>query len=168
MNRRSFLKGLLFFSSIFTLKLKASKKNSVSFNYGVASGDPTNTNIILWTKVSPTLNKNVNIKWQLSADKNFKNILNSGNVSAKYSNDFTVKVDVNVPHKFRGNKVFYRFLYNDTFSDIGITNTLPQNNPDKYNIAFCSCSNHPAGYFNAYQEMAKKEDIDLVLSLIHI
>ena len=39
------------------------------------------------------------------------------------------------------------------------------NTPDQYNIAFCSCSNHPAGYFNAYQEMAKNEDIDLVLHL---
>ena len=165
MNRRSFLKGLLFFSSILTLQLKASKKNNVSFKYGVASGDPTNTNIILWTKASPTFNKDVTVKWELSADKNFKNILNSGHVSAKYSNDFTVKVDVNVPNPFRGNKVFYRFLYNDTISDTGITNTLPQNDPDKYNIAFCSCSNHPAGYFNAYREMAKNDDIDLVLHL---
>ena len=165
MNRRSFLKGLLFVSSMFTLKLNASRKNNVSFNYGVASGDPTNTNIILWTKVSPTFNKDVTIKWQLSADKNFNNILNSGHVSAKYSNDFTVKVDVNVPNPFRGNKVFYRFLFKDTFSDTGITNSLPQNDPDKYNIAFCSCSNHPAGYFNAYREMAKNEDIDLVLHL---
>ena len=84
MNRRSFLKGLLFFLSIFTLKLKTSTKNNISFDYGVASGDPTNTNIILWTKVTPTLNKDITIKWQLSADKNFKNILNAGLVSAKY------------------------------------------------------------------------------------
>ena len=62
MNRRSFLKGLLFVSSIFTLKLKASRKNNVSFDYGVASGDPTNTNIILWTKVSPIFKKDVSIK----------------------------------------------------------------------------------------------------------
>jgi alkaline phosphatase D len=155
MNRRSFLKGLLFFSSIFTLKLKASKKNKISFNFGVASGDPTNTNIILWTKVTPSLKKDISIKWQLSADKNFKNILNSGLVLAKYSNDFTVKVDANVPNAFRENKVFYRFFLNNTFSDVGITNTLPQKNPDQYNIAFCSCSNHPAGYFNAYKKWLK-------------
>ena len=90
MNRRSFLKGLLFFSSIFTFKLKASKKNNISFDFGVASGDPTNTNIILWTKVTPSLKKDIPIKWQLSADKNFKNILNSGLVLSKYLNDFTV------------------------------------------------------------------------------
>ena len=57
MNRRSFLKGLLFISSIFTLKLTSSSKNNISFDYGVASGDPTNTNIILWTRVTPSINK---------------------------------------------------------------------------------------------------------------
>ena len=165
MNRRSFLKGLLFISSIFTLKLTSSTKNNVSFDYGVASGDPTNTNIILWTRATPSINKNIQVKWELSSDINFKNILNSGNAFAKYSNDFTVKVDANVPNVYRGKKVFYRFRSNNTYSEIGITNTLPTNNPDSYNIAFCSCSNHPAGYFNAYREMAKNNEIDLVLHL---
>ena len=165
MNRRSFLKGFLFISSIFTFKLSAKLKNNISFDYGVASGDPTNTNIILWTRVTPKLHKDIKIKWQLSSDKNFNDILNSGSSSAKFSNDFTVKVDVKVPNAFRGKKVFYRFIFNNTYSDIGITNTLPTNNPNQYNIAFCSCSNHPAGYFNAYQEIAKNNEIDLVLHL---
>ena len=165
MNRRSFLKGLLFISSIFTLKLTSSSKNNISFDYGVASGDPTNTNIILWTRATPSINKNFQIEWELSSDINFKNILNSGTAFAKYSNDFTVKVDAIVPNAYRGKKVFYRFFTNNTYSEIGITKTLPTNNPDNYNIAFCSCSNHPAGYFNAYKEMAKNNEIDLVLHL---
>jgi len=165
MNRRSFLKGLFFISSIFTLRLSSASRINISFDYGVASGDPTNTNIILWTRVTPSINKNIEIKWELSSDINFKKILNSGTVIGKYLNDFTVKVDANVPNAYRGKKVFYRFSSNDTFSEIGITNTLPINNPDKYNIAFCSCSNHPAGYFNAYREMAKNNEIDLVLHL---
>ena len=165
MKRRSFLKGLLFISSIFTLKLTSSSKNSVSFDYGVASGDPTNTNIILWTRATPSINKDVQIKWELSSDFNFKNILNSGTAIAKYSNDFTVKVDAIVPKAYRGKKVFYRFFSDNTYSKIGITKTLPANNPDNYNIAFCSCSNYPAGYFNAYREMAKNNEIDLVLHL---
>ena len=165
MNRRSFLKGLLFISSIFTLKLTSSSKNNISFDYGVASGDPTNTNIILWTRATPSINKNFQIEWELSSDINFKNILNSGTAFAKYSNDFTVKVDAIVPNAYRGKQVFYRFFTNNTYSEIGITKTLPTNNPDNYNIAFCSCSNHPAGYFNAYKEMAKNNEIDLVLHL---
>ena len=60
---------------------------------------------------------------------------------------------------------FYALFINNTFSDVGITKTLPVDNPDQYNIAFCSCSNHPAGYFNAYREMANNDEIDLVLHL---
>ena len=165
MNRRTFLKGLLFISSIFTLKLSASSKNNFSFDYGVASGDPTNTNVIIWTKVTSSINKDIKIKWQLSSNKSFTNILNSGIALAKFSNDFTIKADVNIPSAFRGKKVFYRFFINNTFSDVGITKTLPIDNPDQYNIAFCSCSNHPAGYFNAYREMANNDEIDLVLHL---
>ena len=165
MNRRSFLKGLFFISSIFTIKLSASSKNNVSFDYGVASGDPSKSNVIIWTKVTPSLNRDIKIKWQISSTKDFKNILNSGSTLSKSFNDFTVKEDVNIPNAFRGKKIFYRFFFNDTYSDIGVTNTLPPHNPDQYNIAFCSCSNHPAGYFNAYREMAKNEDIDLVLHL---
>ena len=165
MNRRTFLKGLLFISSIFTFKLSASSKNNFSFDYGVASGDPTNTNVIIWTKVTSSINKDIKIKWQLSSNKSFTNILNSGIALAKFSNDFTIKVDVNIPSAFRGKKVFYRFFINNTFSDVGITKTLPVDNPDQYNIAFCSCSNHPAGYFNAYREMANNDEIDLVLHL---
>ena len=92
MNRRSFLKGLFFISSFFSFKLSASSKNNVSFDYGVASGDPTNSNIILWTRVTPKLNRDIKIKWQISSTKNFNNILNSGTALSKFSNDFTVKV----------------------------------------------------------------------------
>ena len=165
MNRRSFLKGLFFISSIFTFKLSPSSKNNVSFDFGVASGDPTNSNVILWTKVTPSLNRDIKIEWQISSTRDFKNIINSGNAFSKSSNDFTIKVDVNVPSAFRGKKIFYRFFYDNTYSDIGVTNTLPSYNPDQYNIAFCSCSNHPAGYFNVYREIAKNDEIDLVLHL---
>ena len=67
MNRRSFLKGLFFISSIFTIKLSASSKNNVSFDYGVASGDPSKSNVIIWTKVTPSLNRDIKIKWQISS-----------------------------------------------------------------------------------------------------
>jgi len=165
MNRRSFIKGLFLIPSILSFKLKASSNNNVTFDYGVASGDPTNSNVILWTKVTTMFNSDIKIKWQISSTRDFKNILTSGTALSRSSNDFTVKVDVEVPNNFRGKKIFYRFFFNNTFSDIGITNTLPPNNPNQYNIAFCSCSNHPAGYFNAYKEMAKNDDIDLVLHL---
>ena len=55
--------------------------------------------------------------------------------------------------------------FQNQFSEIGKTITLPIYNPDEFNIAFCSCSNYPAGFFNAYKEIANNDEIDLVLHL---
>ena len=101
----------------------------------------------------------------MSNDINFENIIASGSNKSIYSDNFTVKVDAEIPQEFNGRKLFYRFNYENVYSNIGITSTLPSNNPRKYNIAFCSCSNYPAGFFNAYKEIAENNDIDLVLHL---
>ena len=69
MNRRSILKGIFFISSIFTFRVSASKKNNISFDYGVASGDPTNSNVILWTRVTSSLNKDIKIEIKSLAGK---------------------------------------------------------------------------------------------------
>ena len=166
MNRRAFIKVLIFISSILSFKIYPSqKKPNTSFNYGVASGDPTNEKIILWTKISTNSNKNIQVRWELSKDKKFNKVLSSGFFIAKKINNFSVKIDVKVPQIYRGKDVFYRFNIDDIYSDTGKTKTLPINDPEKYNIGFCSCSNHPAGYFNAYREMANNNEIDLVLHL---
>ena len=75
MNRRSFLKGLFFISSIFTFKLSASSKNNVSFDFGVASGDPTNSNVILWTKVTSNSKSSILVFYEVSNTIDFKNII---------------------------------------------------------------------------------------------
>ena len=47
-------------------------KNNVSFNYGVASGDPSKSNVIIWTKVTPSLNRDIKINNQTISDEKFK------------------------------------------------------------------------------------------------
>ncbi len=166
MNRRFFIKSLFFFIASFPLKISSfNKKRSISFDYSVASGDPTNTHVILWTKVTPLEKINYEVKWEISSDTTFNNIISNGLTTAKYFHDYTVKVDARVPNDFNGKKVFYRFTVGDVVSDTGITSTLPIENPSTFNISFCSCSNYPAGYFNAYKEMANNSEIDLVLHL---
>ena len=166
MNRRSFLKSLLFLFASLSLKVFPTEKTkTLAFNYGVASGDPTNTNVILWTKISGGDLKDKKIKWEVSNQKSFQKILVSGNAKAKFDDNFTVKVDAQIPSNFNGKTIYYRFSFQGIVSDIGTTKTLPINNPNKFNIAFCSCSNYPAGYFNAYKEMANDEEVDLVLHL---
>ena len=78
--------------------------------------------------------------------------------------DFTVKVDAKIPKRFRGKKVFYRFRAEGAYSQIGTTFTLPKD-VEKFKIAVFSCSNYPAGYFNAYDSASNDESIDLAVHL---
>ena len=165
MNRRFFIKSLLFFLSSISFKIFPQNKKQVSFDYSVASGDPTNSHIILWTKITANNLIDVEVDWELSDDISFRNIISSGSSIAKLMNNHTVKVDAEIPLEYNAQKVYYRFISQGLISDVGTTSTLPLRNPEKFNIAFCSCSNYPAGYFNAYKEMAKDKDVDLVLHL---
>ncbi len=110
-------------------------------------------------------NPEIRVRWEVSSSKDFSNLITYGHVRTNSKKDYSVKVDAKIPKKFNGEKIYYRFLADGKTSDIGITSTLPSENPSNFNIAFCSCSNYPAGYFNAYKEIAKNEKIDLVLHL---
>ena len=167
MHRRSFIKLIGLFFSIFNIKVFGYGTNNekIEFNHGVASGDPTADAIIIWTKITKSSNSTINVKWQFSDKKNFSNIINSGLVKSYSHNDFSVKVDSKIPMKYCGKEIYYRFCANNIFSITGTTKTLPKNDPSKFNIAICSCSNYPGGYFNAYKEIANDNNIDLVLHL---
>ena len=166
MERRSFIK-FLGFLSIFNTKLFSQNINNekVSFNHGVASGDPTHSNIIIWTKITKNTNLKIDVDWQISNKKDFSNVISNGKTKSYSYNDFTVKIDAKIPLKYNAESIYYRFFVNNNFSPVGKTKTLPISNPDKFNLAFCSCSNYPAGFFNAYREIALDDDIDLVLHL---
>jgi len=133
------------------------------FMHGIASGDPTQDSVILWTRITPALNKPIEVHWELAKDDTFTRTLYSGSVTAHAETDFTVKVDV------RGlqaaNTYYYRFRAMGAISETGQTQTLPSGSIDAFKIAVCSCSNYPAGFFNAYRAMAIRNDIDLVLHL---
>ncbi len=102
-NRRLFLKGLTFFSLALPLKIYPfPKKNKfVSFKHGVASGDPTQTNIILWTKLSDVEENSALVTWQISLNKTFNSIIAQGKTKTSSLNDFTVKVDARIPKKIQ-------------------------------------------------------------------
>ena len=166
MNRRTFLKSL----SLLTLPylgVLGSQKSKIDFKHGVASGDPTNTHIILWTRVTPSKPSigQLNVEYQVSKDVNFTNIVSIGTLKADIDRDFTVKVDVDLSKHQPGTNFFYRFKCEDSLSPVGQTKTLPQKNLKHFKIAVFSCSNYPAGYFNAYKDAAKDKSIDLVLHL---
>ena len=134
----------------------------VQFLHGVASGDPLQTQVIIWTRVTPAdSSARLEVLWEVAKDAGFKHITATGKVLTTAAQDFTVKV--NVTGLAAGQVYFYRFKSASTYSITGQTKTLATQ-VQSVQFAVCSCSNYPAGYFHVYKEMAK-QDVDVVIHL---
>ncbi|GLB50182.1 alkaline phosphatase D family protein [Neptunitalea lumnitzerae] len=133
-----------------------------NFDYGVASFDPTASQVIIWTRYSSNA-ANVVITWQVASDEAFENVIRSGEVTTTAERDYTVAVEVQ--DLDANQKLYYRFiqLEEETVSPVGETLTFPEN-ASEVTIAICSCSNYPAGLFNVYKEMANS-DADVIVHL---
>lgn len=142
------------------------RERAISFDHGVASGDPLQDRVMLWTRLTPNDGNTsaMSVGWEVAEDEDFNQLVHSGTTQTTADNDFTVKVDV--LNLSAGTTYFYRFKSNDAgTSPVGQTKTLPEGVVDQAAFAVVSCANYPAGYFNVYAEIAKETDLDAVLHL---
>ncbi|BDF96250.1 alkaline phosphatase D family protein [Pseudoalteromonas sp. KAN5] len=137
----------------------------VSFEHGVASGDPLSDSLILWTRVTPldSATTSIKVQWQAATDSNFNNIVHDGETEVTTASDFTLKVDLQGLDA--NTTYYYRFISNGKTSPTGAGKTLPTGSIDKVKFAVVSCANYPAGFFHVYGEIAKQTDLDAVLHL---
>lgn len=134
----------------------------VNFEHGVASGDPLQDRVILWTRLTPNdRSARLQVTWEIALDQQFKQIIKTDKVTTTATYDFTVKVDATGLKPDQS--YFYRFIFGDKVSPVGQTKTLPSN-ATKVSFAVCSCSYYPMGYFHVYREMAK-QNVDVVIHL---
>jgi alkaline phosphatase D len=134
--------------------------SSSLFQHGVASGDPKQDSIVLWTRVT-TPKPALSVKWQLSRVATFASVVSEGLLETTNATDFTVKP---MPSQLMSNTTyFYRFIADGVTSPTGKTKTLASGHLDKLGIALVSCSNYAFGFFNAYAAIAEDTDIDFVL-----
>lgn len=164
-----------------------------AFPWGVASGDPLDDAVILWTAVAPA-NSNIQsipvlleyvlvdnppanpAQWgELFTPANTRRL---GEFLAVKARDYTVKVDLgntalysNTPFNQGENNplpanqtLLYRFIAGSQLSRIGRTKTLPSGQPNQAKFATMSCSNLPAGLFSVY-DMVRRESLDFVVHL---
>ncbi|PTV49572.1 alkaline phosphatase D family protein [Acinetobacter pittii] len=137
-------------------------ETQADFLHGVASGDPLQDKVILWTRLTPVdLNARLRVTWEIATDDQFKQNLKTGTVQTTKTDDFTVKVDATGLQA--DTTYYYRFRFGSKVSPVGQTKTLPVTT-NKVSFAVCSCSNYPAGYFYVYREMAK-QNVDVVIHL---
>jgi alkaline phosphatase D len=133
------------------------------FAHGVASGDPYPDSVILWTRVSPAAPgaAAISVWWEIARDEAFESRVAVGTVETSADRDFTVKVEAGPLTP--GTRYFYRFFAQGRGSPVGKTRSAPAGATEKVRLGLCSCSNYAAGYFHAYAELAKVEDLDAVL-----
>lgn len=138
--------------------------NLAPFYHGVASGDPLSDAVIIWTRVT-TNDAQANVQWKMATDAEMHNVVKSGSVTTNADKDFTVKIDVTDLQA--ATTYYYQFKTKGRNSLIGRTRTAPENKADveDLNFAVVSCSNYQEGYFNAYQEISEKQNIDAVIHL---
>lgn len=168
MKKNSFLLiiSIFFISLSFGQEQRATlKSGQAPFFHGVASGDPLSDQVIIWTRVTPPTGNNnpIPVYWQIATDLNFTNIVNFGNTEALDSNDFTVKLDVCglQPATY----YYYVFHALGQNSVIGRTKTAPAVGGTEAKFAVASCSSYEHGYFNAYESMSKRNDLDAIIHL---
>ncbi len=136
------------------------------FIYGVASGEPGENSVILWTQLENSyLSKSIEtVYWEVAEDSMFTSLHASGQTQTDANADFTVHVKV--ANLIPGKTYFYRFSTSDKrFSDIGKARCLPSKTIQKLKFAVISCSSIWSGYFNAYRSLALRTDIDYVVHL---
>ncbi len=138
----------------------------VTFDHGVASGDPLQDRVIIWTRVNPVdpaFKGEIDVTWQVATNEDFSDILKSGKFTTNPDRDFTVKEDVTGLSE--GKKYYYRFSVGDKKSTVGETKTLRSGGLDPIRLAVASCSNYPWGYFNGYRSIAETGPFDAVIHL---
>jgi alkaline phosphatase D len=145
----------------------ASDSSTGVFAHGVASGDPGQDSLVLWTRVTPmeapSTGGTMPVMWEVAGDEAFTDIHSHGETSTGASRDWTVKALAAGMQP--GSIYYYRFRAGDSISPVGRAKTLPAGAVDRARFAVVSCSNYPFGYFNVYDLIARRDDFDAVIHL---
>jgi alkaline phosphatase D len=142
------------------------------FSLGVASGDPTSSGFVLWTRLAPRPlepegglpREMIEVSWELASDLAMKNIVRRGTTAAtpQLAHSVHAEVDGLDPDRW----YWYRFHAGDAISSTGRARTMPADSasPEKFRMAFASCQHYEQGLFTAYERMAE-DDLDIVIHL---
>jgi alkaline phosphatase D len=142
------------------------------FQLGVASGDPTSTSAIIWTRLAPRPlepdfgmgdGNRVAVPWEVAEDEHFGTIVRQGRATAVPELGHSIHVDVTglAPDRW----YYYRFLSMDATSPVGRMRTTPEaGSATPLRFAFNSCQHWETGFYTAHHHLSR-EEIDLCAHL---
>ncbi|BCS17507.1 alkaline phosphatase D family protein [Aspergillus puulaauensis] len=168
--------------------------SQLNFTHSVASGDPYADSVILWTRIAPSMEASdsnttvsgdvplydheneryakasahpICVQYRVFSDKSARDVVDQGRALTSSDIDYTVKVEATGLKPFT--TYWYRFnvCNSDNVSPLGRTKTAPsaKDEAEEVKLAVHSCSNYPNGYFNAYGNVARKDNVDYVVHL---
>ena len=175
-SRRSLLASTLAFCALPLVnasarRLRDAPRALAPFALGIASGDPTPTGVVLWTRLAweplqdPSIpGIEVPVQWEVASDERMTRVVKHGTAMARpaWAHSIHVEVDGLEPDRW----YWYRFRVEGHESAIGRTRTLPPAGApaDRLRFGFVSCQHYEQGLFTAYQHLAG-EDLDVVFHL---
>ena len=112
------------------------------FSHGIASGDPLQTAVMLWTRLTPDdlTSGSINVIWEMAKQSDFTALSASGTFDTSIARDWSVKIDAQGLET--GQDYYYRFRVGDINSPIGQTKTLPEGSLDKARFAIAVSYTH--------------------------
>lgn len=136
----------------------------VGFTHGVASGEPRQRSVMLWSRHVPIRGDSSRLGWEVREEDDPRRVAAAGEVLATPETDFCVKVTATGLKPGRWYR--YRFLNLDgAAAATGRTRTLPEGRTRRFTLGVFSCSNLAFGHFNAYAHAADRPDLDLLVHL---
>jgi alkaline phosphatase D len=134
------------------------------FRLGVASGNPKPDSVVLWTRLILDLSSTaVPVRWELSEDEHFKNIVAAGIEWAHSADGFSIHAE---PRGLDpGRWYWYRFKALSEQSAVGRTRTAPASGVRAtLRLAMASCQRFDTGYYAAWRAVVRHTP-DLVVFL---
>jgi alkaline phosphatase D len=139
------------------------------FALGVASGQPSPTGVVLWTRlaVEPLRAGGgidpvpVAVGWEVAEDERFARVVARGTAEARPQAAHSVHVEPAGLQPARW--YFYRFTAGSEASPVGRTRTSPAaTDAAPLRLALASCQSFEDGYFGAHRQLAA-EDLQLMV-----
>jgi alkaline phosphatase D len=139
------------------------------FSLGVASGDPDDHSVVLWTRLAPSPlqpdsgmpSVTVPVDWEIAEDDKMQRVIRRGTADARPEDGHSLHViaDGLAPDC----PYWYRFIADGITSRIGRTRTLPARGalPARFRLAVAGCQRIEHGFFTAWADLSET-DVDLV------
>lgn len=165
-SRRAFLGSLAALSAARSWPALAQPRFSRDpFALGVASGYPTPSGFVLWTRLLGDFDPApLAVHWEVATDEGMREVVAAGTASADPSWGHSVHVEPAglAPERW----YWYRFRAGDARSPVGRTRTAPAPEAEapRLRFAVASCQQYEQGYYGAHRHIAA-DSPDLVAFL---